>query len=146
METKREPKHETWGGRRDSRRLNPPPKKMQVRKGNKNRRTRPVGIFTLTTMCVRQACWNYSTNGKCGCRFLFQPVWPVNSLKIEMCWLNDSGLVCCCLVEKKTCSHIGPLWNSLDMAGVRESYQDHGQHCDGQSAETWQQSTPGSHF
>ena len=26
--------------------------------------------------------------------------------------------MCCCSVEKKTCSHIGPLWNSLDMAAI----------------------------
>ena len=45
-------------------------------------------------------------------------VWPINFLKTEISWLNESGLVCCCLVEKKTCSHTGPLWNSLDMPGV----------------------------
>ena len=47
-------------------------------------------------------------------------IWPMSFLKTETSWLNKSGLVCCCLVEKKTCSHIGPLWNSLDMAGLFE--------------------------
>ena len=47
-------------------------------------------------------------------------VWPMSFLKTETSWLNESGLVCCCLVEKKTCSHIGPLWNSLDMAALHQ--------------------------
>ena len=46
-------------------------------------------------------------------------VWTIKFLKTEISWLNDSGLVCCCLVEEKTCSHTSPLWNSLDMPALK---------------------------
>ena len=45
-------------------------------------------------------------------------VWPINSLKTEISWLNESGLVCCCLAGTKTCAHTGPLWTSLDMPAL----------------------------
>ena len=48
-------------------------------------------------------------------------VWPINFLKTEISWLNESGLVCCCLAGTKTCTHTGPLWNSLDMPVLQVS-------------------------
>ena len=45
-------------------------------------------------------------------------VWPINFLKTEISWLNESGLVCCCLAGTKTWIHTGPLWSSLDMPAL----------------------------
>lgn len=99
METKSKPKHKTRGGRKDFRTPNPEKSTMLIRKGNKNRRRRPVEIFTQTTMC----------------------------------WILQSN-------------SFPRLLSLKSSRGVRETYQDHGQHRDGQSAETRQQSTPESHF
>lgn len=45
-------------------------------------------------------------------------VWPISCLKTEISRLNESGLVCCCLVGTKTCSQSGPLWNELPIPGL----------------------------
>ena len=37
-------------------------------------------------------------------------VWPINFLKTEISWLNESGQACCCLVEKAIC---GIVWTCL---------------------------------
>ena len=43
-------------------------------------------------------------------------VWPINFLKIEISWSDESGLVC--WLKRKPAATSGPLWNSLDMAAL----------------------------
>ena len=45
-------------------------------------------------------------------------IWPMDWLKTEISWWNESSLVWSCLVGRKTCSYVNPLWNSLDMSGI----------------------------